>query len=59
MRHLKQENDEDAAIPGNRKKISVIICSINSERCEKALLDISKNIGVEYELIVFDNREPN
>jgi hypothetical protein len=51
MRHSEQKNPE--------KKISVIICSINPERCEKTLRDISKNIGTEYETIVFDNREYN
>jgi hypothetical protein len=41
------------------KKISIIICSINPERCEKSVHDISKTIGVEHGIIVFDNREYN
>lgn len=36
--------------------ITMIICSINPERCNKLLENISKTIGVEYETIVFDNR---
>jgi glycosyltransferase involved in cell wall biosynthesis len=40
-------------------KLSIIICSINPERAAKALLDIEKTIGIEYETIVFDNREPH
>jgi hypothetical protein len=36
--------------------ISVIICSINPERCDKLLKNISETIGIEYETIVFDNR---
>ena len=37
--------------------ISIIICSINPERCEKTLENFSKTIGIEYEVIVFDNRQ--
>jgi len=44
---------------GSNIIISIIICSINPERCKRTLLDISKNIGIEYETIVFDNREYN
>lgn len=36
--------------------ISIIICSINPERCKKTLDNISKTIGIEYETIIFDNR---
>lgn len=39
--------------------ISIIICSINPERCEKTLENFSKNIGLEHETIVFDNRQNN
>lgn len=39
--------------------ISVVICSINPERCEILLKNISETIGVEYEAIVFDNRKAN
>ena len=44
-------------IHGSSPSLSIIICSINPERAAKALLDISKTIGIEYETIVFDNRE--
>ena len=37
--------------------ISIIICSINPERCEKLLKNISETIGIDYETIVFDNRK--
>jgi hypothetical protein len=36
--------------------ISIMICSINPERCNKLLKNISETIGVEYETIIFDNR---
>jgi hypothetical protein len=36
--------------------VSLIICSINQERCEKLLKNISDTIGVEFETIVFDNK---
>jgi hypothetical protein len=39
--------------------ISIIICSINSECCEKTIWNFSETIGVEYETIVFDNRSKN
>ena len=57
--HLKCNNYGATAIHGGDKKISVIICSINQERCEKTLRDISEKIDIEYETIVFDNRESN
>jgi hypothetical protein len=37
--------------------ISIIICSIHPERCEKVLKNISETIGIGYETIVFDNRK--
>jgi hypothetical protein len=37
-------------------KITIIICSINPERCNKTLENIRETIGVDYETIVFDNR---
>jgi hypothetical protein len=52
-------NYGDITAHGGDKKISIIICSIDQKRCEKTLLDISRNIGVEYETIVFDNTESN
>jgi len=36
--------------------ISIIVCSINPTRCNKLLNNISETIGIEYETIVFDNR---
>ncbi|MDR0304600.1 MAG: glycosyltransferase family protein [Chitinispirillales bacterium] len=39
--------------------ISIIICSINPSRCEKTLKNFSETIGVEYEVIVFKNRQEN
>jgi hypothetical protein len=37
--------------------ITIITCSINPESCNKMLESIKRTIGVDYELIVFDNRE--
>jgi len=37
--------------------ITVIICSIYPERCNRLLENISETIGTEYETIVFDNRD--
>jgi hypothetical protein len=39
--------------------ISIIICSINPERCEEILKNISETIGIDYETIIFDNRREN
>jgi hypothetical protein len=36
--------------------ITIIICSIDPERCSKLLENISETVGVEYEALVFDNR---
>jgi hypothetical protein len=36
--------------------ITFIICSINPEQCNRLLANISEIAGVEYETIVFDNR---
>jgi hypothetical protein len=36
--------------------ITIIICSIDPERCSKLLENISETVGVEYETLVFDNR---
>jgi hypothetical protein len=39
--------------------ISIIICSINPEFLGQVKENISDTIGLEYELLVWDNREPN
>ncbi|MDR0686820.1 MAG: glycosyltransferase family protein [Dysgonamonadaceae bacterium] len=39
--------------------ISIIICSINPERCKKTIDNLSETIGLECEVIVFDNRQYN
>ncbi|GHV56399.1 hypothetical protein FACS1894182_02850 [Bacteroidia bacterium] len=48
-----------SAILDGTTEITIIICSVKPERCEKALENISKTIGVNYEAFVFDNRELN
>ena len=37
--------------------ISLIICSVRPDVCQKMLDSVAKTIGTEYEAIVFDNRE--
>jgi len=39
--------------------ISVITCSIKPDICQRMLDSISETVGVEFETIVFDNREKN
>ncbi|HEV7378700.1 MAG TPA: glycosyltransferase, partial [Dyadobacter sp.] len=36
--------------------ISVIICSVNLEDLQKVTINVAETIGVEHEIIVFDNR---
>jgi hypothetical protein len=59
MCNLEQIKIKDAAILGGATEVTIIICSVNPERCEKTLLNISNGIGVKYEAIIFDNREHN
>jgi len=59
MNKQLEQNREYNAIHDRDIKISIIICSIKPERCKRTLFDISKTIGIEYETIVFDNREYN
>ena len=42
-----------------QNKITIIICSINPKRCEETVKNITETIGVEHQIIVFDNRENN
>ncbi len=37
--------------------ISIIICSVNQNYLKDVAENISNSIGVEYELLVWDNRE--
>ena len=40
-------------------EITVIISSVNPERCEETVKNIAETIGVEHQIVVFDNREHN
>jgi hypothetical protein len=39
--------------------LSIIVCSVNEEYLKKLKKNISETIGIEYELLVWDNRESN
>jgi hypothetical protein len=39
--------------------ISVVVCSIDPETCERMMESVDRTIGVEHEFVVHDNRETN
>jgi hypothetical protein len=41
----------------NEKGISVIVCSIKPELCDQMLESVKNTIGINFETIIFDNRE--
>ncbi|MDR3013244.1 MAG: glycosyltransferase family protein [Chitinispirillales bacterium] len=41
------------------KGVSVIVCSIDSARCEKLKDSVANTIGIDFEIIAFDNRLKN
>jgi hypothetical protein len=43
----------------NKNGISVICCSVKPELCSKMLESVKNTIGINFETIVFDNREKN
>jgi len=45
--------------PVQVKGVSVILCSKNHEICEKAVESIKATIGIEFEIMVFDNNDKN
>jgi len=48
---------EEATNIAKPKMVSIITCSIKPEICQRMLNSVNQTIGVEYETIVFDNRE--
>lgn len=40
-------------------ELTIIICSINPERCKITIENITETVGVEHQIEVFDNREHN